>query len=132
MSGLPKISEAEWTVIKILWEKSPQTANEIVEVLIGSDWNPQTIKTLINRLLNKKAIGFEKQGRRYLYYPLVNEDACVRQEAKSLARRMGTGILKPILAEFLEEQVLSKEDIQELSMMLEQKKRAGKKDKGKP
>ncbi|MEJ9132311.1 BlaI/MecI/CopY family transcriptional regulator, partial [Bacillus thuringiensis] len=52
MKELPKISEAELEVMKVLWSKSPQTANEVIEELEKNmDWKPKTIRTLINRLV---------------------------------------------------------------------------------
>ncbi len=56
MKELPKISEAELEVMKVLWSKSPQTANEVIEELEKNmDWNPKTIRTLINRLVHKRS-----------------------------------------------------------------------------
>ncbi|MEH7060984.1 BlaI/MecI/CopY family transcriptional regulator, partial [Bacillus wiedmannii] len=53
MKELPKISEAELEVMKVLWSKSPQTANEVIEALeVKMDWKPKTIRTLINRLVH--------------------------------------------------------------------------------
>ena len=64
MSKLPKISDAEWEVMKIVWSKEEITANEIIESLNGKqEWKNTTVKSLINRLLNKEAIGFRKNGK---------------------------------------------------------------------
>ena len=122
MKELPKISEAEWQVMKVLWEKSPLTANEIVEQLADEiHWNPRTIKTLLNRLMNKNALGFQQEGRIYHYYPLVSKDECSRYERESLLKRVYDGALQPMLAAFLEEQNLSKQEIDELKQILENK-----------
>ena len=64
MSAMPKITEAEWAVMKVFWHKSPRTANEVVDALDGSGWNPKTIRTLIIRLQKKGALDFEKDGER--------------------------------------------------------------------
>ncbi|PGO48337.1 BlaI/MecI/CopY family transcriptional regulator, partial [Bacillus thuringiensis] len=57
MKELPKISEAELEVMKVLWANSPQTANEVIEALeVKMDWKPKTIRTLINRLVHKEAV----------------------------------------------------------------------------
>ena len=81
---IPKISESEWAVMKALWKKSPLTANEIVETLTKkSEWKKETVRTFINRLVQKKAIGFEKKGREYHYFPLVGEEQCVLAETKA-------------------------------------------------
>jgi BlaI family penicillinase repressor len=77
MSELPKISEAEMEVMKVLWAESPQTANEIIEKLESTtDWKPKTIRTLINRLVQKEAVSFnQEKGRLYKYYPLVSQES---------------------------------------------------------
>jgi BlaI family penicillinase repressor len=122
MKKLPKISESEWLVMRVLWKTSPLTANEIVEKLSGkTKWKPKTIKTLITRLMNKGALQFEKEGRLYRYYPAVSKDECVRMERRSFVRRVYGGINRPMLAAFLEEAKLSAEDILELKKILEQK-----------
>ena len=121
MSTMPKITEAEWAVMKVFWAKSPRTANEVVDALDDSGWNPKTIRTLINRLQKKNALDFEKDGREHLYFPLVKEHECARQEAQSLLNRAGSAALKPMLAAFIEEQTLSEKEIAELRQILDQK-----------
>ncbi len=123
-SGVPRISDAEWEVMKVLWARAPQTANEVVETLEPvTRWNPRTIRTLLNRLLKKKALGFRQEGRRYLYFPRVEEAACVRAESRSFLQRVYGGALQPMLAAFLEEEKLSREEIAELKRILDEKRR---------
>jgi BlaI family penicillinase repressor len=122
MRDRPKISDAEWQVMKVLWEKSPVNANYIVEKLTAeTHWKPKTIRTLINRLSTKKIVGFDKQGRQYMYYPLLLEEECVKLETRSFLNRIRSGSLKPMLAAFLEEESLSKEEIDELKNILDKK-----------
>lgn len=125
MSEIPKISEAEWEVMKIFWAKAvPCTANEIVEGLGGfSEWKPNTIKTLITRLVKKGALGFREERRIYRYYPLVSEEQCIRSETKSFMKRVFSGALKPMLVTFLQEEKLSPEEIEELKRILEERER---------
>ncbi len=122
MDKPPKISESEWLVMRVLWAKSPLTANEVVERLTGkTKWKPKTVKTLIDRLMKKGAVKFEKEGRRYKYYPAVGRDECIATERKSFVRRVYGGITRPMLAAFLQDAELSAEDISELKDILEQK-----------
>lgn len=125
MKAIPKISESEWQIMRALWARNPSTANEVVELLSATTtWKPKTTKTLLNRLVKKKALGFERKGREYHYYPLVGEAACVRAESYSFLRRVYGGALKPMLAAFLENEDLSAQDIKELKGILERKERA--------
>ncbi len=123
MKPRPKISDAEWKVVKLLWEKSPQTANEIVKTLSEiTDWKPKTIKTLLNRLCQKQAIGFKRVGREYHYFPRVDKDQYVHAESRSFLNRVFDGALKPMLAALIENDDLSADDISELKEILNQKK----------
>ncbi len=125
MATQPKVSEAEWQVMNVLWEQSPLTVKEIVAVLSQrTDWHLETIRTLVNRLEKKGAIGYQKQGRRYHYYPLLSQEQCVRQEAESILTRTGPAVLKPLLSAFIEQESLSEAQIEELRQLLD-KKQAG-------
>ncbi len=125
MNDIPKISEAEWEVMKVLWSRSPSslTSNEIVDALGGfSDWKPNTVKSLITRLVKKGALGFKEERRIYLYYPLVTEEECKKAVTKSFLKRVFGGALKPMLATFLADEKLSSDDINELKRMLDERK----------
>ena len=118
--NLPRIAESEWRVLKILWKKAPQSAAEIIEKLSRStDWTAKTIKTLLNRLVNKQALGFDKDGRSYLYYPLVSEKECKHEEIRSFMNRVFDGAMKPMIATYLESGKLSKKDLEELKNLLD-------------
>jgi BlaI family penicillinase repressor len=109
-------------VMRVLWAKSPLTANDVIEQLTDkTKWKPKTIKTLIDRLVKKGAVKFKKEGRRYKYYPAIGRDECIAKERQSFLRRVYGGITKPMLAAFLEDAALSEDDIAELKEILEQK-----------
>jgi BlaI family penicillinase repressor len=119
---IPKISESEWLVMRVLWSKSPLAANEVFEQLAGkTKWKFKTVKTLIDRLARKGAVRFEKEGRRYMYYPAVAQAECVATERRSFVRRIYGAITKPMLAAFLEDAELSAKDIADLKEILDQK-----------
>jgi BlaI family penicillinase repressor len=119
---IPRISDAEWEVMKVIWSKAPLTANEVIEALEGiTDWKPKTIRTLINRLVEKKALGVNQEGRFYSYYPLVENEECLRAETQSFLKRLYGGAMKPFLVNFLREEKLSPEDIKELKSILDEK-----------
>ena len=128
MKKTPKISEAEWEVMKVLWSSSPSTANDIVKKLSGKiHWKRETIRTLINRLVQKKALSFKKGGRQYHYYPLVTEAECVKAETKSFLKRFGRSSVEPMLAAFVEEEHLSPERIGRLRRILKEAAEKNKK-----
>jgi len=121
MKKLPRISETEWEVMKVVWSQAPCSAGEIIEALYRLDptWHPKTVKAFLNRLVKKKALGFRKEGRAYRYRPLVKEDECVDAASESFLRRVFAGSLKPMLAHFVERRKLSAEEIRDLKRLLE-------------
>lgn len=123
---VPKISDSEWEVMKVLWDQSPLSANDIAAGLNETKWSLPTIRTLIGRLVQKKALRFEKAGREYLYSPCFSRDECTRHERRSFLRRVYDGALNPLLAGLLDDEDLSQEEIESLYRMLD-KKRKGKK-----
>lgn len=121
MSKVPKISNAEWEVMKIIWTHSEITSTNIINELKNkAQWKPSTIKSLINRLLNKNAIGFNKLGNEYLYFPLVSEDECIKLESQSFVNRVFNGSVKSMLLTFVESTEISDRDIDELKSILNQ------------
>ncbi|MEA5668599.1 BlaI/MecI/CopY family transcriptional regulator [Stenotrophomonas sp. ATCM1_4] len=116
-----RISEAEAVVMQVLWGDHPLSADEVMARLPGgNDWAEATVKTLLNRLLNKGAIAAEKEGRRYLYSPLVQRDAWVQEESRSLIDRLFDGRVAPLVAHFSQHRKLSTEDVAELRRLLEE------------
>lgn len=124
MPDIPRISEGEWLVMKVLWERSPLLANQIIEIMQPQTrWSPQTIKTLLGRLVRKGALGFDKIERSYTYYPLVDERTCVKEESRSFLKRIYDGALGAMLATFLEDRKLSRKEIEELKRILEREEK---------
>ncbi len=122
MKKIPKISETEWEVMQVLWSESPLSAEQIIERLAAHDaWHPKTAKTLLNRLVKKQALGFEKEGRAYLYHPLVKQADCVQAASESFLDRVFGGALTPMLAHFVEHKRMSPEQIRELKRLLDRK-----------
>jgi len=107
--------------MRVVWTRHPITATEIIEQLNTTDpsWHPKTARTLLARLVQKKALDYERQGRRYVYEPLATERECVAAASESFLDRFFGGSLKPMLAHFVERRRLKREDLQELSDLLE-------------
>jgi predicted transcriptional regulator len=115
------ISEAEAVVMEVLWRSAPRSAEEVLaEVGPAQQWQEGTVKSLLNRLLKKKAVKAERDGRRYLYAPLLSREKYVSQESKGLLDRLFDGRVAPLVAHFSEQRKLSKKDIAELRRLLEE------------
>jgi BlaI family penicillinase repressor len=119
---VPQISEAEWVVMKVVWNKAPLTTNQVVEALAGQAlWKPKTIHTLLSRLVRKGALAFERKGREYLFRPRVTAEACEHAATRSFLGRFFDGELAPFLARFIERERLTPAEIEELKTILDRK-----------
>jgi predicted transcriptional regulator len=113
------ISEAEAVVMEVLWRQSPRSAEEILaEVGPRQGWQEGTVKSLLNRLLKKKAVKAEREGRRYLYAPRLTREQYVAQESKGFIDRLFDGRIAPLVAHFSEQRKLSRRDVAELRKLL--------------
>lgn len=113
------VSEAESVVMKVLWLRNPITSEIVVATLVGQqNWREPTVKTLLNRLLNKGAIRAEKDGRRFLYSPVLTHEQWLMQESKGLLDRLFEGRVAPLVAHFSRHGKLSKKDIADLKRMI--------------
>lgn len=114
-----RISDAEHAVMEVLWDRSPLSAQDVAEgVAHGRDWNINTVKTLLGRLLAKNVIAHEEDGRRYLYRPLVAREDYVAGESRRLMDRLFGGKLIPLVAHLAERDELTDQDIAEIEALL--------------
>ncbi len=116
------ISEAEAQVMEVLWRsKSALATDDIAKALEGQqDWQLATVKTLLNRLLTKGAVSAEKDGRRYLYTPVLKRDAWLKEQSMGLLDRLFDGRLAPLVAHFSSHRKLKKADIEALRALLKE------------
>jgi BlaI family transcriptional regulator, penicillinase repressor len=123
LNNIPKLPDSEWEIMKILWKESPLTSECIINRITKKrDWSPPTIKTLINRLLKKEVIGFDKVGRNYHYYPIISEKECVKVENKFFLKRVYDGALGMLFTNYLENEELTKDEIEHIQELLNKKK----------
>jgi BlaI family penicillinase repressor len=119
-----RITEAEWEVMAVVWDRPPVAASTVVEALEHrKQWTLATVRTLLRRLVNKGALRQESEGKRYLYTPLISMAECARQESESfLDRVLGRAPSEAIL-HLVKRAELSREDIQELRRILREKEK---------
>lgn len=119
MKALPQISEAEFEVMKIVWKYAPINTNEVTERLTRTtDWQPKTIQTLLKRLVNKGALTYEKEGRIFVYTPLVHEKEYVHQKSRAFLDRYYAGNIASMLSAYLEDDTLTQNEIESLRQLL--------------
>ena len=143
MPKLPQISDAEWEVMKVVWDHGPLTAGDVVRQLSEarggaagaggageSAWAPRTIKTLLSRLVKKRAVEVKTSpdGKKFLYRARVSREECVRQESRSFISRVFDGSVAPALLHFLQGARLSRDDIQRLRETLRREEESAARD----
>lgn len=117
-----QISDAQWTIMNLIWSSSPIEAAEVIDRLAADNgWSPATVKTMLHRLVRKGALAAEQHGKKYFYRPAVGRDACVRQASRSFLDRVFGGHATPALIHFVETAKLSKKDVDEIRALLDQK-----------
>lgn len=119
MKKLPQISAAEFEVMKVVWMHAPIDTNEITGKLTQTTkWSPKTIQTLVRRLVAKRALSYEKQGRIFVYTPLIAEKEYIGQESRSFLERYYGGDITAMLSSYMEEDKLSESEIETLRALL--------------
>jgi BlaI family penicillinase repressor len=115
-----KLTEAEWQIMNALWQEHPATARQIMGRLpVGVNWAYTTIKTMLTRLVEKKAVRETKQGNTSVYDPLVSQRKARLSALRSLLDQAFDGTMGPLVHFLAEEKQLSAEEREELARILE-------------
>ena len=124
MKKPPRISEAEWEVMKVVWKgPEPLLAQDVIQTLARcTTWSVTTVKTMLSRLVAKGALRYEQAGRSYLYSAAVSETECCAAEADSLLERVFDGSLSPLLAHFAHSRRLTAQELESLEQILRDQK----------
>lgn len=116
-----EVSKAEFEVLDAIWQGHPCDAAQVVARLQKKqEWHEKTVKTLLSRLVKKQAISFEKQDRRYLYSPAIERSEYSLKESKGLIDKLFDGRVSPMIANFVKQDALKKDDIEELKAIIAQ------------
>ncbi len=115
----PSVSDAEAQVMEVLWQQSPQAADDVARALAGKqDWQLSTVKTLLGRLVQKGAVSAVPDGRRFLYSPLLQRQDWLGAQSVGLLDRLFGGQLAPLVAQFSAQRKLSPQDRAALKKLL--------------
>lgn len=117
------ITESEWQVMKVIWEEPPKTLQDILAQLKHMQWSTTTIQTYLARLVKKKVLLTERQGKGYLYFPTISESECQTIESKTFLNRVYDGSLSNMVSGFVKSGSLSNVELQELKQLIEEQER---------
>lgn len=115
------LSDGEWKLMNLLWDESPQTIGNMVEALKNdTGWTKATINIMLNRLSEKGAVRIDTSWVRKRFYPVLERDEAVRQEAKNMLSKIKTSGLGLLVNTMAKESDLSDEEIEELYRILKE------------
>jgi len=121
MASRPRITEAEWRVMSVLWDESPRSSAQIVRALAEeTGWKAATVKTLLARLVRKDVVGYVASGNQYLYSPLVERQAALREAAESMLETLGDGAAGALLTHCVRTGRLSEGELRALRETLDE------------
>ena len=115
-----RLSEAELEVMEVLWAASqPLGATDVADAVANErNWSLATVKSLLSRLLAKQAIEPAKDGRRFLYSPVIERDTYVGAESRRFVSRLFGGKLSPLIAQLAEDEALDETDMAEIEALI--------------
>ena len=121
MAAAQTISDAEWQIMHLVWDRQPVPAQDLIAALVpDTGWSPATIRTMLHRLVKKNVLAFRQEGNRYLYRSRLRRTDCLRTAVSSFVERVLDGEAAPMLAHFVRNVNLTADEIAELKQILEQ------------
>lgn len=129
MNRIPSITDAELEILRVLWLNPDCYSSEVVQQMTDRmGWSPNTTRTLLSRLVQKEAAGvkLEQSSRRMqLFYPRFSEQEYQRSETTSFMEKMYGGSIMPMLANFLQDEKLNTQEIEDLKTLFDNSGRIG-------
>jgi len=117
--GMPRISDAEWDVMEVVWELGSATPAEVIDRVAGPrGWNHRTVRTLLSRLVEKQALRREGAGARSVYRAAVSRRRCVKDEGRSFLNKVFGGDAALLLIHFAQEAKIDPDDLERLKTLL--------------
>ncbi|MEM7308264.1 MAG: BlaI/MecI/CopY family transcriptional regulator [Planctomycetota bacterium] len=121
-----KLSDAEWTLMHVLWERSPASARDVLEATEAeTGWAYSTVKTMLDRLVDKSALRARKRANTLLYEPAVTRDAARGTAVRALLEKAFDGTLGSLVHHMLSEERLSRRERARLRELLDEHDRRG-------
>ena len=117
MKNLGKLSETEMEVMQEIWKmKETVTVAQLMYVFKSKDWKTSTLSTILKRLINKGFLTKSMDGKVNLYYSTISLDEYRKYESVEFINRLYDGNIKSFIAAIVDDEGLSKNDIDELKI----------------
>lgn len=117
-----QLTEAEWTIMKVVWENEPCAAGTVQEALEKSkNWAYSTVKTTMDRMVDKGLLKIKKIRNLQLFSSAITEKQARKGELNKMLKRAFDGALTPMMQFLVENENLSKTDLDDLRKLLDKK-----------
>jgi BlaI family penicillinase repressor len=114
-----ELTEAEWTIMKVVWEQEPCTAGTVQEALAGTkDWAYSTVKTTMDRMAEKGYLIVERIRNLQLFRSNLSDVDAKRAEFRKMLKRAFDGALTPMMQFLIEHEGLSKDEAAQLRQLV--------------
>lgn len=115
-----KLTDTEWKIMMLLWKEQPLTCRQMEDALKDdTGWSRHTIISFLKRMIEKKYIYMEEANPARLYYPLIDKDATVLQEARSFAKKLFNGKMGLLVSSLADSEDITAEEINSMLQSLQ-------------
>ena len=122
-----ELTEAEWEIMKVIWEKEPCAAGTVQEKLTENrNWAYSTVKTTMDRMVEKGFLQIEKIRNLQLFKSCISEIDARRGEFRKMLTRAFNGALTPMVQFLIEHESLSKTEASQLRELVNSAKKQKK------
>jgi len=117
---IPELAKSEWALMEALWVRGQGTASALQGDLRSTQgWAYSTVKTMLDRLVEKGYVKSRRVGNVYEYSSRVKRGAVVARTIDDLAERVLAGSISPLLLRLVETRKLNADQVRELRRMLD-------------
>ena len=116
MEKIKKLPDAEFDIMKVVWDNEPPVTTTFVKDQLGKDkeWNIQTVVTLMLRLVERGFLRSEKHGKERTYFPLVSKEDYLKFETGNFMKQYHNSSLFNLINTLYDGEALTDKDIDEL------------------
>lgn len=123
MKQIPRISEAEWEVLGVLWKETPLTSTQVADRLSAKAWTLSTVRTFLARLEKKGVVKSSESRGAKTYSPLIGREECIKEASQTFLDRVFEGATGSLLVHFAKSRRLSSSDLAELESIIAKKRK---------
>lgn len=124
MKTIKRLPDTEFELMRICWQNEPPMSTNQIIACLGSEntWKPQTVLTLLVRLIEKGFLHSEKVGKERTYSPAISREEYMRAETGSLFDRLHGNSLYSLVNTLYDGKKLTEKEIAELRGWLDERK----------